>query len=367
MEEENKKEEILASSETEPIKKKLRFWLLVNFVLLIFSLAAIFVIFFLMADDNKQEIDSKGLKGLEQKVSREGQAPRILDGLYVNVDAENKLPVAIMIDNHADARPPAGLSEANLVYEAEAEGGITRYLALFADIGSIGEIGPVRSARPYYLEWANEFSALYVHVGGSPVALAKIVKDNIENLNEFFKGEYFWRSSTFSPPHNVFTSGENIMSYLKQREKRDGIYLGWQFKDGEEISGRGTTSKITIDFRLLHYEAVWKYDQIKNNYERWLGDEKHLDADKNGIFADNVIIQIMPAEEIDEKLRLKMNTVGEGRAFVCLDGKCQEANWKKKNKGARTRFYDISEQEIIFNRGVTWVEVVRPEIEFSFE
>lgn len=367
MEEENKKEEILASSETEPIKKKLRFWLLVNLALLIFSLVSIFVIFFLMAGDNKQEISDKNLKETKQKISREGQKPRVLDGLYVSEGEENKLPVAVMIDNHADARPPAGLSRANLVYEAEAEGGITRYLALFADIEKIGEIGPVRSARSYYLEWANEFSALYVHVGGSPVALAEIVKDNIENLNEFFKGEYFWRSNDFFPPHNVFTSGEKIMSYLNKKEKRDGIYLGWQFKDGEEVSGRGTTSKITIDFRLLHYEAVWKYDQIKNNYERWLGDEKHLDADKNGIFADNVIIQIMPAKEIDEKLRLKMDTVGEGEALICLDGECLEAVWKKKNKGARTRFYDISEQEIIFNRGVTWVEVVRPEIEFGFK
>jgi len=200
-----------------------------------------------------------------------------------------------------------------------------------------------------------------------PDELAKIVKDNIENLNEFFKGEYFWRSSVFSPPHNVFTSGENIISYLNKKEKRDGIYLGWQFKDSEEESGRGTTSEITIDYRLSGYEVTWKYDQAENKYERLLGGEKHLGLKQAGIFADNIIIQVLSAEEIDEKLRLKMDTVGTGEALVCLDGNCREGEWKKKNKGARTRFYDLDGQEFVFNRGVTWVEVVRPEIKFSFE
>jgi hypothetical protein len=105
-----------------------------------------------------------------------------------------------MIDNSVFARPPSALSRAGLVYEAEVEGNATRLMAIFSSGKDLNEIGPVRSARPYFIEWAKEFGAPYVHCGGSPEALAILAKGGIIDINEFYGGAYFWRDET----HEIF-------------------------------------------------------------------------------------------------------------------------------------------------------------------
>ena len=141
--------------------------------------------------------------------------PRWLDGILVPVNEVNAFPVAVVIDNDVLARPQAGLARASLVYEAPVEGGMTRYLAIFpADI-DLEVIGPVRSARPYFVVWAEELRALFVHCGGSPEALARLKADTVYDLNEFYNNAYFWReeSDNRSAPHNVLISGTNGRAY----------------------------------------------------------------------------------------------------------------------------------------------------------
>ncbi|NIA18445.1 MAG: DUF3048 domain-containing protein, partial [Actinobacteria bacterium] len=256
-----------------------------------------------------------------------------------------------------------GLAQANLVYEAEAEGGITRFLAVFADGRDLDKIGPVRSARPYFVDWARELSALFIHVGGSPEALAKISKENIFNLNEFYQGGYFWRGNGNGAPHNVYTSSDNINKYLESKDAEDGKFLSWQFKDGGERKELSSTGEIAINFELPGFAVKWKYDGENNDYIRYMDGQIHKDADGNEIKAKNVVIQYVEARVIDEKLRLKMEHIGEGEALVCLDGKCEEGKWRKKTGASRTRFYKKDGKEFIFNTGATWIEAVRPEIE----
>jgi len=293
---------------------------------------------------------------------------RQIDGVYVDPQTANNYPVAVMIDNDPNGRPPAGLARANVVYEAKAESGITRYLAIFADGQTLDKIGPVRSARPYYIDWAQGYNALYVHVGGSPEALARLQKEPTVNLNEFYQGNYFWRANDYAAPHNVFTSSTNINQYLVKMNLSNGDYDGWLYKDEAELKARAT-SDMAVNFSVYDFLAHWRYDKEKNEYARYLAGVPHQDAslayprqtDGTPIIAKNIIIMKVSARVIDSELRRKMDTIGSGKAWYCLDGGCNIGKWRKENKQSREKIYDEGGEEIKFNAGTTWIEVVQEE------
>lgn len=312
----------------------------------------------------QREAASSTPADVEQKICTDC-VRRQIDGVYVEKGEENFFPVAAVIENHKDARPQSGLAGANFVIEAEAEGGITRFLAVYADGEKLDKIGPIRSARSYYVDWAEEFSALFAHCGGSPDALAKIVKDKVFDFNQFYKGNYFWRDSARLAPHNVYTSTDKINKYLAGKNKSDGAYLGWKFKDDFPAENDG--DNIKIKFKTPDFYVDWIYNKESNDYARILAGEKHKDSDGKEIKAKNVVIQYAKAYVIDDSMRLKMSHIGEGKAIACIDGKCAEGSWKKNSSAVRTRFYDKDGKEILFNAGKTWVEVVRPEREVEIK
>ncbi|MDD5031801.1 MAG: DUF3048 domain-containing protein [Patescibacteria group bacterium] len=290
--------------------------------------------------------------------------PRFLDGYPVPAGQENLFPMAVVMDNHPDGRPALGLAEANLVYEAEAEGGITRYLAFFASGADIEKIGPIRSARPYFIDWTKEISALFVHCGGSPEALTKIYKENIFDFNEFYQGSYFWRDEEKPGPYNIFTSSANLEKYLESKNLTEGKFLSWQFK--EEAPVGAEPEDIAIDYKSPSFTVKWKYDKVNNEYIRYLAGEIQLDGNnEKEIRAKNIIIQYEKAEVLDRELRLKIETLGSGKAVICLDGGCQEGEWRKESLAARTRYY-IGGEEVKFNPGKIWIEIVRPELEIVY-
>lgn len=294
-------------------------------------------------------------------------ARRNIDGVYVEPGQENFYPIAVIVENHVDARPQSGLARANLVIEAEAEGGITRYLAVYADGSEIKEIGPIRSARPYFVDWARELSALFVHCGGSPEALVKIARENVFDLNEFYNGTYFWRDKSRPAPHNIYTSTESLNGYLESEKAGEGEYLSWQFKDDAALPEGETGKNVKIKFKTPDYYVDWVYDKESNSYIRYLAGQKHKDIDGEEITAKNVIVMRVKAEVIDDESRLKMEHIGSGKAIVCLDGKCEEGSWEKKSGLARTHFYNSNGEEFKFNAGTVWIEAVRPEREVVIE
>ncbi len=294
----------------------------------------------------------------EKKISCTNCVRRAIDGVYVKKGNENPYPIAVVIDNHEDARPAAGLSHANLVYEAEAEGRITRYLAFFASGENVEKIGPIRSARPYFLDWLSEFSALFVHCGGSPEALAQIIKKDIKDLNEFYNEKYYWRANDREAPHNVMTSMEKLKNYLNNRNFKTGKYFSWIYKD-DQPAKENLDNNIKIFFKSPNYVPEWKYDAKNNEYIRYLDNQPHQDEDGNQITAKNIIIQFIGLEVIDDEFRVRMDTIGGDEAIICLDGNCQKGTWKKTGAGSRTRYYDADGKEIEFNAGTTWIEVVR--------
>jgi hypothetical protein len=288
-----------------------------------------------------------------------------LNGSYVTQEKENIYPLAVMIDNHPDARPAYGLSQADVVYEAEAEGMITRYLAIFAGGEEIKKIGPVRSARPYFVDWAKELSAVFIHCGGSPEALAKIAKENMFDLNEFYNGNYFWRANDILAPHNIFTSSDTLNKYLENKNLAAGKFLKWEFKN-DSPSGN-EQNNIKIGFKYPNFVVEWRYNKEDNQYIRYLGGEKQKDGNNDEeIKAKNIIIQYQKTEVIDDELRLKIDTTGSGQTLICLDGNCQRGEWRKNNSSGRTRYYYEDGEEVRFNGGKIWVETIRPDSEVNY-
>ena len=358
------------------IKSKKRLWITICIIFIILTVALAYLTYCLLANFYPELFGKTDkMTGLftPQRDEIIKDCPdclrRSIDGVYVEPGQENPYPIAVIIENQVDARPPSGLAQANLVFEVEAEGGITRFLAIYAGNQDLAEIGSIRSARPYLVDWTEEFSALLVHCGGSPEALVKIAKDNALSLNEFYNGGYYWRNKR-PGPHNIYTSSELLNKYLESENLNQGKYLSWQYKNDQPVAQSETIDNITIKYKSASYTVNWTYDKDNNDYIRYLAGERHKDIDGEQIKAKNIAIAIIPAEVIDDELRLKMYHIGEGDAIVCLDGQCQEGRWQKKSSSARTRFYKddgdastgIALQEFKFNAGTTWIEVVRPEI-----
>lgn len=358
----------MATNKTsENIKNKKLLWLAVScfFVVLITILS--FIIFKYWESFFGGDIIRSVIKTEQVDNNCPDCVRRAIDGIYVEKGKENYFPFAVIIENLFEARPQFGLSRANLVYEAEAEGHITRFLAVFADGENIEKIGPVRSARPYFVDWARELSALFVHVGGSPEALVKIKQENVFDMNEFYQGGYFWRAQDKKAPHNVYTSSDNLNQYAQKNQSTEGVYFGWPFKDDAKQEERGEVLKISINFDLADFKVYWEYSKEDNNYLRYMDGSLHRDAiDGQPIKAKNIIVQYVKATVIDDVLRLKMEHVGNGKAILCQDGFCQEGGWSKQSRTARTRFYKTDGEDFEFNAGPTWIEVVRPEIEVVY-
>jgi hypothetical protein len=295
-----------------------------------------------------------------------GCVRRLLDGVYASPEEENLPPVAVMIDNHSDASPQAGLEKASLVYEAEVEGGYTRFMAVFATVEKIAQIGPVRSARPYFVDWAQEIGAVYAHCGGSPEALVAIEQRGLADLNEMYNGQYFWRPGDRSAPHNIFTSSDNLNKFLENKKISNDGYPFWQFKNDTPVSSSSVDRDIVVNYKSPGLKAVWVYNKADNDYIRYSGGQPFFSAGGNLVSAKNIVIQFVPAKVIDDKLRLKMSHIGSGSAIICLDGLCREGDWSKSSASSRTKFSYKEAEEVSFNAGQTWIEVVRPELKVDF-
>jgi hypothetical protein len=271
--------------------------------------------------------------------------------------------VAIMIDNSPDVTSQSGLSQAKIVYEALAEGGITRYLAFFEKDQSVEMVGPVRSARMYFLDWVREYGdAMYVHVGGSPEALSFLKGSTMFDINEFGWGKYFWRDATLNAPHNVLTKSENWQALFEkletQRPKKE--WQGWPFSD-VEVAGTSTTTQTVTQISIPYtfdYKVSWVYNPTTTVYERFINKKQDIDRERSAVTATNVIVQFNSTKVIDEVGRRDIETLGEGEVLVLKKGKQIRGVWKKESVTSRTRFYDEAGKEIPLTPGKTWIQVV---------
>ncbi|MEP6637946.1 MAG: DUF3048 domain-containing protein [Chloroflexota bacterium] len=271
-----------------------------------------------------------------------------------------------MIDDHPDARPQAGLASASVVWQAPAEGGIPRYMAIFQEVLP-DKLGPVRSSRYYYIAWAAEWRAIYAHSGGSPGALATLRAKGtgqwVYNADEYRYSGTFFRVSNRLAPHNLFSSGANLRSLGKRLGARDKAYQAvWKFAPDAPLDARpyGGTISVRYPYNLITYQ----YDRTTNTYLRTVGGEKKETDAAAGtrIAPKNVVVMRMRFGPLNDghpgAPRLEASVTGSGPAWISTNGRTIQGTWKKPSILKPTRFYDSIGNEVTLTVGQTFVQVV---------
>lgn len=282
---------------------------------------------------------------------------------------KGKRPIAVMINNHAEARPQSGLNSADVVYETLAESGITRYMAIFWS-NVPAKVGPIRSSRQYYLEWLSPYDPLYIYDGCADTdnpktdACGNLYTYKIKRIATI--GAWRWNDGRRYAPHNEYSSLVTAWEYAeKQSWDSFPSIESWKFKNDATVDKRGEKTKVSIIFhqRITNsgaYDVVWTYDPKTNSYLKQTGKKADLDQETNTqVYAKNIVIQeIYMTPSGDDKGRIIQETIGEGKAVFLLDGKIIEGSWKKINRMDRTTYYDSDGNEMQFNRGRIWISGV---------
>jgi hypothetical protein len=293
----------------------------------------------------------------------------LLDGTQVASGAENVHPLAVMIENHPDARPQSGLAQASLVYEAIAEGGITRFMAVFRDPRQAVKVGPVRSARTYYVDFATELNAFYAHVGGNMDALDQIRNTGVLDLDQFSLGTAAYHrepQAGLALEHTMYSSTELLWNYATSQNKwsQTGNFSPWIFQTDGAKDKRPTTESVHINFSSADFKVDWNYDPTTNFYTRTMAGQVHKDASTGAaITAKNIVLETVQRQPTITRINENgwiYTLTGTGKATVYENGVAIPATWKKDGT-TRTRYYDTNGKEISFMAGTTWVEIIHPD------
>lgn len=314
---------------------------------------------------------------------------------------ESRRPLFVMIENMPEARPQSGLNSADILYEAVAEGGVSRFGAVFyCGVAARDTIlGPVRSARTHFINLASEYNyPLYTHVGGANCgssdpklcntdkrvqALEQIngygwggAKGN--DLNQFSIGfPTFWRDyerlgTTVATEHTMYSSSEKLWKYAAATRGWTNMapdpklgdwktkYIPFSFKD--DAKDKGTVGKISFGFweSYHQFDVVWTYDATKNAYLRENGGVVHKDRDDDTQLSAKVVVVQFTKElgPLDEHKHMLYEVIGTGKGIIFQDGTVVEATWSKKDREAKTVWSDAKGKKISFNRGKIVFEIL---------
>ncbi len=281
--------------------------------------------------------------------------------------------VAIMIDNDVEAAwPHAGLNNAYMIYEISVEGGASRLIAFFKDDNLPNCVGPIRSARHYFLNYVQEHDAIYCHFGWSPLAQQNIPKLGINNINGIYDN-YYKRLGPDKTWHNAFSDKETIDKFIARKKYRDvqnqGSIISYNRYDTDIESG-DVANRVSCKYSGFH-ETVFEYDEESKTYlismrnssnknriiehvEKYTGDR---------FYTKNILVYEVRHKLLDDpekKGRIDLFNVGTGSGYYITNGKSMPIKWSKSSSGARTIYTDLEGNEISFNDGITWVEIVPP-------
>ncbi|MCJ7740292.1 DUF3048 domain-containing protein [Candidatus Microgenomates bacterium] len=311
---------------------------------------------------------------------------------------DTRRPLAVMMENSDEARPQSGISRADVVYEALAEGWITRFMGVYFCNTPMENItfAPVRSARTYFLDWVSEYDALYNHVGGAgrcpddtvdqrAKALCQIDQYGIKDLDQFGISypDCYRNPDRLDHPvateHTMVCFSDNLYKIAEKREWTnvdergiawDKNFKEWLFKDDAAEADRGTVNNVKIVFAQGYekYDAQWEYDKTNNNYKRKTGGVAHLDLEtKEQLTVKNVIVQLVKLTgPVDEHGHILYGTIGSGKALIFRDGKVTVGTWAKKSRIGRTVYSDNLGKEVQFDRGVIWIEFIPSEQQVTY-
>lgn len=287
-----------------------------------------------------------------------------LNELESNLDSQRAL--AVMISNYKKSTPQWGISKADVFVEMPVEGGITRFMAIFKDWTGLEKVGPVRSARDYFISVALGFNAIYGHFGGSPMAYAKLQNERIEYIDGIRSGQYFKRDAerrkNAGLEHSAYSTGDMLKKGIESKKistvnSKDNIMF--EFNDSDTAEGEDT-SYVKIPYSG-YISPYYQYDSDKKVYKRFQFDKEHIDGNNNEqIAVKNILILYTKVSEIngDEKGRLDVKTIGSGNGVYISNGKRQNIIWKKSGDKSQIELLKEDGTELKINRGKTWINYV---------
>lgn len=301
-------------------------------------------------------------------------------------EASNRRPLSVMINNAPAARPQSGLSQADIVYEVLAEGGITRLIAIFQSQTGIEKIGPIRSIRPYLINIGESYGGVLVHAGGSPEAYSIIKKQGKQDLDEIGNaGAYFWREKDRKAPHNLYSSDEKLRegadkhkfsgdvtipkyTFMKEEvAEPDSDSGSISAEAAEPDSDSGSVSadvpageaaaKVDITFLLKNYVVGYTYDEQSKLYQRSINGQPHIDLNNNSVLtAANVIVLGANHKVLDDVGRLAVDIDPGGEAMLFQQGKVIKGQWVR-SAGDVIRFMKDG-KEVPLVPGTTYFNIV---------
>lgn len=274
-----------------------------------------------------------------------------------NKAAITKPVTAVMIENSPDARPQSGLGQAEVVYEAIAEGGITRFLALYQQ-HKPNLIGPVRSVRMYYIDWLAPYNASVAHVGGSFYALQEIRNGKYRDIDQFFNAGTYWRSTDRYAPHNVYTNSKNLDALNAAKGYTTSNPAGIP-RASTRAAAKSTATHVAIHISGPLYDSTYDYDKKTNLYSRSQAGAPHNDTESGQIKTRVVaVIKTDLHPVMEDGIREDYRTVGTGEAWVFQDGVVHKATWHKQDRLHQLFFTGEDGKSLPLARGTTWITAI---------
>lgn len=294
----------------------------------------------------------------------EGQMYSYLTGEIVDESIGTQRPFAVMINNLQPAVPQSGTSNAEIMYECLVEGGITRLLAIIQDPSTIEKIGPIRSARHYYIDLAMDNEGIFTHFGWSIFAQARIEDNNLEHINgQVYDGNgNFFRTSDRVAPHNAYATGTGLIATAESlgysRDYPEDYTPNLLFNTSDTPLTDGTEAlKVNIPFDWN--DPYFVYNEEDGLYYRWEYDAEHTDME-NGeqLSFKNIIVQYATYTVISDSDHQDIALYTEGNGLYITDGKAIEITWVKTGEDDNTKYYDSDGNQLVMNQGKTMIEVV---------
>ena len=304
-----------------------------------------------------------------------------LTGEGLEEDISGKRPVAVMFNNLKAALPQIGVSQADVIYEIVAEGGITRMMGVFQDLEGVGDLGSIRSARDYYVSLALGHDAIYIHAGGSPQAYTAFNSWGVTHI-DFVNGPYdnmYWRDpdrrKTAGLEHSLLTSSEKVLEQMPSRFRLDheeGYEVGWTFSQ-EAPAGGQRADKLTVPFST-YKTGRFTYDAERNQYliEQHINgsDVPYVDgATDAAVAVSNVLVLYTDVKQIkgDEAGRMEVRTTGEGDGLLLRDGMLYSITWQRDDRTDNYSFLDQNGSGIPLAVGSSYINIVRASDEVTWE
>lgn len=355
-----------SSKKKQRKKQKFQIMLALFFLLLSIILIAIYALFI----NKENQPTKKPQKTIEQAKEK----------LKIVDEDSNERPIAIMIDNNIGSAKHAGLQESYINYEIIVEGGLTRIMALFKD-KNVSLIGPVRSSRHYFLDYALESDAIYAHFGWSTYAQRDMKVLGVNNINGLTDDKPYWRETTAVAPHNVFTTTDKIRNYAKTKkystETNNWKLLNYTTKKVELNTTQYTqetanpelitANKVSIDYSNYQNRS-YTYDNQNEYYLRSMNGNAHIDKVSNTqLNYKNIIIERVNNYNLDNEGRQDLTTTGSGTGYYITNGYALSINWTKSSRSAKTKYTYTNGTEIKVNDGNTFIQIVPMQSKITIE